>query len=115
MRCKSSFHPWHALSLYAALQMQQGQKLSNSACPSCGRAQWCSKSQYLIFHENMGRREHSTGLTLVDLGPEAVLEDLLGLLEPLVVLEAVQVRQHAHHLGEPMNLHPPLTVTLCSL
>ena len=29
--------------------------------------------------------------TLVDLSPEAVFEDLLGLLEALVVLEAVQV------------------------
>ena len=116
MRCKPSFHPWHALSLHAALQMQQGQKLSKSACPSCGRARWCcSHSQYLIFYENVGRREHSTGPTLVDFGPEAVLEDLLGLLEALVVLEAVQVRQHAHHLGEPMNLHRALTVTLRSL
>ena len=42
--------------------------------------------------------------TLVDLGPEAVLEDLLGLLEALGVLEAVQVRQHAHHLGEAVHL-----------
>ncbi len=44
--------------------------------------------------------------TLIDLGPEAVLEDLLGLLEALVVLEAVQVRQHAHHLGEAVHLQP---------
>ncbi len=46
-------------------------------------------------------------VTLVDLGPEAVLEDLLGLLQPLVVLEAVQVGKHPHHLRKPVHLHIP--------
>jgi len=45
---------------------------------------------------------------LVDLSPEAVFEDLLGLLEALVVLEAVQVSQHPHHLGEAMHLNSAL-------
>ena len=42
---------------------------------------------------------------MIDLSPEAVFEDLLGLLEALVVLEAVQVSQHPHHLGEAMHLN----------
>jgi hypothetical protein len=33
-----------------------------------------------------------------------VLESLLGLVEGLVVLHAVQVRHEAHHLGEPVHL-----------
>lgn len=42
--------------------------------------------------------------SLVDLAPEAVLERLLGLLQRLGVPEAVQVREHAHDLGEAVDL-----------
>lgn len=45
-------------------------------------------------------------LTLIDFGPEAVLEHFLGLLEVLVVLEGVQMRQHPHHLWKAMHLQP---------
>jgi len=41
---------------------------------------------------------------LVDLGPEAVLEGLLGVLELLRVLEPVQVGEDAHDLGEAVDL-----------
>ena len=53
--------------------------------------------------------------TLVDLSPEAVLEDLLGLLEALVVLEGVQVRQHAHHLGEAVHLQSMAKLSVLEL
>lgn len=43
--------------------------------------------------------------TVVDLGPEALLEPLLGFAQPLGVLEVVEMRQHAHHLRETVNLH----------
>ncbi len=42
--------------------------------------------------------------TLVDLSPEAVLESLLGLLQLLLILEAIQVSENPHHLGKPMHL-----------
>ena len=42
--------------------------------------------------------------TLVDLRPEPVLERLLRLLQLLGVLEAVQMREHAHHFGEAVRL-----------
>jgi len=41
---------------------------------------------------------------LIDLSPEAVLESLLGLLQLLLVLEAIQVSEDPHHLGKPMHL-----------
>ena len=42
--------------------------------------------------------------TLVNFSPEAVLQSLFGLLQLLLVLEAIQVGQHPHHLGEPVHL-----------
>ena len=43
-------------------------------------------------------------LFLVDFCPESLLEVLLCALERLVVLEGVQVGQHAHDPGESMHL-----------
>ncbi len=42
--------------------------------------------------------------TLVDFSPEAVLEGLLGLLQLLLVLEAIQVSENPHHFGKSMHL-----------
>ena len=42
--------------------------------------------------------------TLINFSPEAVLESLLGLLQLLLVLEAIQVSENPHHLGKPMHL-----------
>lgn len=41
---------------------------------------------------------------LVDFSPEAVLQSLFGLLQLLLVLEAIQVGQQPHHLGEAVHL-----------
>jgi hypothetical protein len=41
---------------------------------------------------------------IVDLRPEALLEPLLGLAQPLRVLEVIQVREDAHDLGEAVDL-----------
>jgi hypothetical protein len=41
---------------------------------------------------------------LVDFSPEPLLEVLLGPLERLVVLEGVQVGEHAHDPGEAVHL-----------
>jgi hypothetical protein len=49
--------------------------------------------------------------TLVDLGPETVLKCLLCLLQLLGVPECVQVSQHPHHFGEPVNLQKQGTLT----
>ena len=59
------------------------------------------------YHSMMAwryRASSAQGLTLVDLSPETVLEGFLGLLQLLLVLEAIQVGQHPHHLGEAMHL-----------
>ena len=44
----------------------------------------------------------SSRLTLVDLCPEAVLEDLFRVLQALGISEAIQMSQHTHDLREPM-------------
>ncbi len=44
------------------------------------------------------------GQFLVDFSPEPLLEVLLGPLERLVVLECVQVGEHAHDPGEAVHL-----------
>jgi len=49
-------------------------------------------------------REIEQFCPLVDLGPEPVLHLLLGLLKPRLVLERVQVGQHAHDSRKPVNL-----------
>jgi hypothetical protein len=41
---------------------------------------------------------------LIDFSPEPLLEVLLGPLERLVVLECVQVGEHAHDPGEAVHL-----------
>ena len=55
------------------------------------------------------------GQTLVDFGPEAVLEDFLCLLQALVVLETIQVGQNSHHLGESMDLYATADFSLSFL
>ncbi len=45
------------------------------------------------------------GLALIDLCPEAVLQDLFGVLQALVICEAIQVGQDAHDFWESMRLH----------
>lgn len=43
-------------------------------------------------------------LTLVDFSPESMLESFFGLLQLLLILEAIQVGQNPHDFGEPMHL-----------